>query len=400
MAKKSGTYGRIREKVSYIIEVGFADDFISRAYDVMNFFFIALNLTVSVMLTFSNLQESCGKVLETIEAVTVAFFAFDLILRLWTAGCVYSKNSEPVALLRYIFSFNGIIDILSCVPYYLPFFFPSGIAAFRIFRVMRIFRIFRVNAYFDSLNVIGGVIKNKAKLLLSSVFVILMLMLAASLCMYSLEHNAQPEAFDNALSGMWWAVASLLTVGYGDIYPITAAGKIFAMAITMLGVGLVAIPTGIISAGFVEQYEKMKSMAEEAAESDLHFIRVKLVKTDKWTGKKIMELGLPKHILIAAVLRGDEVIVPRGDMALQAGDALILGVAGEKDKLDLQLREIHLKAHHEWNGEEIRDLDISRQDFIVMVRRDGKTLMPNGDLRLKEGDTVILYSRRKHFGER
>ncbi|MBR5420372.1 MAG: ion transporter, partial [Lachnospiraceae bacterium] len=234
-----GRNGSLRKRIFDIIEVGYVEDFIGRAYDVLNFGFIVINLAVSVMLTFDDLTAKYGDLLLGVEGLTVAFFAFDLLLRLFTAKYLYPKSSEPVAVLRYIFSFNGLVDILSCLPYYLPFFFPSGMAAFRIFRVMRIFRIFRVNAYFDSLNVIAEVIRSKAKLLLSSVFVILMLMLAASLCMYSLEHNAQPNAFDNALSGLWWAVASLLTVGYGDIYPITVAGKLFGMGITMLGVGLV-----------------------------------------------------------------------------------------------------------------------------------------------------------------
>ena len=127
----------IRSRVSDIIEVGYVEDFIGRAYDVVNFVMIVVNLTVGVMLTFRDAAERYGDLLLTIEAATVAFFAFDLVLRLWTAGCLYPDKSEPVALLKYIFSFNGIIDIFSCLPYYLPFFFPSGVAAFRIFRVMR-----------------------------------------------------------------------------------------------------------------------------------------------------------------------------------------------------------------------------------------------------------------------
>ena len=120
-------------------------------------------------------------------------------------------------------------------------------------RIIRIFRLFRINSYYDSLNVIGEVIAGKKQQLMSSVFIILMLMLGSSLCMYSLEHEAQPEVFQNAFSGIWWAASTLLTVGYGDIYPVTTLGKMFGIFITFLGVGMVAIPTGIISAGFVDQ---------------------------------------------------------------------------------------------------------------------------------------------------
>ena len=390
---KAKAKSSIRKRVSDIIEVGYNEDFIGRAYDVLNFSVIVINLTVGVMMTFQEAMDSCGDVLLTIEAVTVAFFAFDLLLRIWTAGCLWPELSEPAALLKYIFSFTGIVDILSCLPYYLPFFFPSGVAAFRIFRVMRIFRIFRVNAYFDSLNVIAAVIKNKARLLLSSVFIIIMLMLASSLCMYSLEHSLQPNVYDNALSGLWWSAAALLTVGYGDIYPISVAGKIVGMVLTMLGVGLVAIPTGIISAGFVEQYEKLRRMTEQAAETDVHFIRVKLEKGDNGVGAKIAALKLPRSFFVAAIERKGQVLVPRGEEELMEGDVLVFCVAGQEEGPNVNLKELVLKEQHEWCGQKIRDLDISRLTFIVMVRRRGRSLIPNGDLRLQKGDVVMLYNR-------
>ncbi|MBR1472260.1 MAG: ion transporter [Lachnospiraceae bacterium] len=392
--QKKNKYQKIRARICEIIEVGYDEDFVGRAYDVLNFSVIVINLVVSVLMTFDVPMAAYGELLLLIERVTVGFFAIDCLLRIWTAGVLYQNSSELVAVLRYIFSFNGLVDILSCLPYYLPVFFPTGMAAFRIFRVMRIFRIFRLNAYFDSLNVIGAVLKSKAKLLASSVFIILMLMLAASLGMYSLEHAAQPEAFNNALSGLWWAAATLMTVGYGDIYPVTAAGKLLGILITMLGVGLVAIPTGIISAGFVEQYELLKSMSEEAAETEVHFIKVPLTEKDYWVGLQIAQLKLPRGIIIAAVHRDGEVLVPRGNVTLEQGDQLVLGVEGTKDGMRLKLKEVELKERHEWNGERIRDLDISRQTFIVIVRRDGRTLIPRGDLRLQAGDAVVLYTKK------
>ena len=112
----------------------------------------------------------------------------------------------------------------------------------------------------DALNVITEVIRRKRDQILSSVFIIVMLIIASSLCMYSLEHEAQPEVFKNAFSGIWWSVSTLLTVGYGDIYPVTVLGKMFSIIITFLGVGMVAIPTGILSAGFVEQYSLLRSL--------------------------------------------------------------------------------------------------------------------------------------------
>ena len=387
-------YRRVQKRVSDIIEVGYDEDFWGRTYDVINLSAIVINLTVSVMLTFDGMVERCGAVLQTIEAITIAFFMIDYILRLWTAPCLYPQKSRPVAVLKYAFSFNGLVDMFSCVPFYLPFFFPSGMAAFRILRVVRIFRLFRINAYFDSLNVITAVLKSKAKLLFSSVFVVLLLMLASSLCMYSIEHTVQPDKFDNALSGLWWAAATLLTVGYGDIYPVTALGKVMGTVITMLGVGIVAIPTGIISAGFVEQYTKLKKISEQGSETDFSFLQVQLEKNDEWNGMLIKDIMLPQGVIVAAVIRdNDKVQIPHGNLEMKSGDTVILGAKKYVGNGQIVLKEVELKEHHEWNGRKIKELDISRQTFIVMIRRRNNTIVPSGDTVLKQGDTVVVYSR-------
>lgn len=386
-----------RKRLFEIIEIGLPGDVASQVYDVFNILSIVINLVVSVMYTFDDLHARFGPWLVTIEAVTVAFFALDYGLRLWTAKFLRPSLSEPRAVLRYIFSFSGLVDLLSFLPYYLPVFFPSGAVAFRMFRVARVFRLFRVNAYYDSLGVITEVISSKRQQLFSSVFILLVLMLASSLCMYSLEHDAQPEVFSNAFSGIWWSVSTLLTIGYGDIYPVTTMGKIFSIFITFLGVGMVAIPTGIISAGFVDQYTRIKRISEYADEDEVHFIRVALTEHDSWSGKTIQQLGLPHGVIVVAIQRGHEVVVPRGSVKLMDDDVLVLGAesVGSSDQHHIELKELELRQHNPWNGQRIRDLDISRQTLIVIVKRKGRMLIPNGDLTLHQGDRVILYTRTR-----
>ena len=392
-AKKS--WDRRRRRVYEIVNVGASKDYISRGYDLLNTLMIVVNLAVSLLYTFQSIREGYGGLLLTIEAVTVAFFAVDYILRAWTARFLYPRYAGPRALLKYLFSFTGIVDLLSFLPYYLPFFFPAGAVAFRMFRVVRIFRLFRINAYYDSLNVIAEVISSKRQQLISSVFIISVLMLSSSLCMYSLEHEAQPEVFTNAFSGIWWSVSTLLTVGYGDIYPVTPLGQLFSIVITFLGVGMVAIPTGIISAGFVDQYSRIKRISEYANKEDVHFIKITLTARDRWAGKHIGDLGLPAGVIVAVIQRGTETVIPRGDVILQAGDILILGAESFGDEDRIELKELVLKAQHPWNGLAIRDLDISRQTVIVMVERNGKVLIPGGDLVLLEGDKLILYTKAR-----
>lgn len=382
-----------RKRLFEIVEVGAADDWISRGYDMLSTLILVVNLTVTVMNTFDAMSLRYGAMLKGIESFTVAFFAVDYVLRLLSCRFLRPAERELKSLLLYMFSFTGVVDLLSFLPYYLPFFFPDGAVAFRMFRVIRIFRLFRINAYYDSLNVITEVLTSKKQQLLSSVFILLVLMLGSSLCMYSLEHEAQPEVFRNAFSGIWWSVSTLLTVGYGDIYPVTTLGKLFGTIIAFLGVGMVAIPTGIISAGFVDQYSRLKRISEYAEEEDIQFIKVRLWKHDTWVGREIKDLGLPHGMIVAMIRRGKENVVPRGDVVLKSGDTIILGAEALKDSKHIELKELILGKQNAWNGRQIQELDISRQTIIVMVQRHGTMLIPRGDLVLLEGDHVILYSQ-------
>lgn len=382
-----------RKRLFEIVEVGAADDWISRGYDLLSTLILVVNLTVTVMNTFDAMSLRYGAMLKGIESFTVAFFAVDYVLRLLSCRFLRPAERELKSLLLYMVSFTGLVDLLSFLPYYLPFFFPDGAVAFRMFRVIRIFRLFRINAYYDSLNVITEVLTSKKQQLLSSVFILLVLMLGSSLCMYSLEHEAQPEVFRNAFSGIWWSVSTLLTVGYGDIYPVTTLGKLFGTIIAFLGVGMVAIPTGIISAGFVDQYSRLKRISEYAEEEDIQFIKVRLWKHDTWVGREIKDLGLPHGMIVAMIRRGKENVVPRGDVVLKSGDTIILGAEALKDSKHIELKELILGKQNAWNGRQIQELDISRQTIIVMVQRHGTMLIPRGDLVLLEGDHVILYSQ-------
>lgn len=382
-----------RKRLFEIVEVGAADDWISRGYDLLSTLILVVNLTVTVMNTFDAMSLRYGAMLKGIESFTVAFFAVDYVLRLLSCRFLRPAERELKSLLLYMVSFTGLVDLLSFLPYYLPIFFPDGAVAFRMFRVIRIFRLFRINAYYDSLNVITEVLTSKKQQLLSSVFILLVLMLGSSLCMYSLEHEAQPEVFQNAFSGIWWSVSTLLTVGYGDIYPVTTLGKLFGTIIAFLGVGMVAIPTGIISAGFVDQYSRLKRISEYAEEEDIQFIKVRLWKHDPWVGREIKDLCLPHGMIVAMIRRGKENVVPRGDVVLKSGDTIILGAEALKDSKHIELKELILGKQNAWNGRQIQELDISRQTIIVMVQRHGTMLIPRGDLVLLEGDHVILYSQ-------
>lgn len=383
-----------RKRILEIIEVGSDLDMASRIYDYINAGAIIINLLFSILYTFAEVRDRFGFWFVLVEGVTVVFFAIDYVLRVLTAGELYDELTEVHAIKKYVLSFTGLIDLLSFLPYFLPFFFPAGTVAFRMVRIVRIFRLFRINAYYDSLNVITEVISGKKQQLISSVFIIVVLMLASSLCMYSLENEAQPEVFQNAFSGIWWAASTLLTVGYGDIYPITTAGKLLGIIITFLGAGMIAIPTGIISAGFVDQYSNIKKRTEYGYEADMNFIKIRIRENDKWLGMRIADLDLPEGVIIAILKRKEEVIIPRGDIILQEKDSIVLGAEPFEEHERINLKEIVLKEQNPWNGMHIRDLDISRHTVIVLIKRRNKALIPNGNMILREGDRVFLYTNQ------
>ena len=383
---------RFRRKIFKMVSVGVVDVFINQFYDVLSTSMLVINLLITILNTYSQIREKYGFIFDQVELVTVIFFAVDYVLRLYTAKCLYPNRSHFRAVVKYIFSFTGIIDFLSFFPYFMPMFFPAGAAVFKMFRVARILRLFRINAYYDSLNVITEVLMRKRQQLMSSIFIILVMMLASSLCMYSIENPEQPEVFSNAFSGIWWSVSTQLTVGYGDIYPVTTAGKVMGIIIAFLGVGIVAIPTGIISAGFVEQYSRLQSIGN-GEEQDVHFIKIELKEHDKWAGKRVMDLSLPEGMIVAVIIRGEETLIPRGIVRLKAGDQLIIGADSIKGNKPVYLKEITIRRSHRWNGQMLKDLDISRQTFIVMIKRNNKTIIPKGDFIFHEDDNVILYSK-------
>lgn len=197
------------------------------------------------------------------EIVSVIIFTVEYMLRIWTADLMYTDKSQLKAKINYALSFMAIIDLLAILPFYLPMLIPIDLRVLRALRIVRLFRLFKINRYTTAFKTIGMVFKNKASQLISSMIVVFLLMLIASVLMYSVEHDAQPDNFTNVFQAMWWAVATLTTVGYGDIYPVTIIGKLLSAIIALLGIGMVAVPTGIITSGFAEIVEDDNKQADK-----------------------------------------------------------------------------------------------------------------------------------------
>ena len=381
---------KIKKRIFDIIQIGNRSDLASRLFDQLIVVVIVLNLAVTFLSTFDEL-ESLYCVFDVIELVTIIIFTIEYVLRIYTAGLLYPEKTYGRAVISFIFSFYGIIDLLAFMPYYLPIFFPVGIVAFRMFRVLRIFRLFKINAQYDAFNVITDVIKEKKTQIISSTVMILIFVLAASMTMYSVENPAQPENFKNAFSGIWWAVSTLLTVGYGDIYPITPAGQILAIVMAFLGVGMVAIPTGIISAGFVEEYTKIKTY--RGSEHELQFVVSEVLEEHPWNNKKIRDVIFPPELILAMIIRHGDVVVPKGDTVLYSGDKLVIGAKNYRDDVDISLKEIKIEEDNPWVNLRVKELDIPKDELLLMIRRRNKTLVPNGNTIIKKDDGIVMFTR-------
>ena len=314
----------LKKKIFNIIQIGDKSTRISRAFDI----FITITIVLNILVTFAQTVDEFSRItlgLKAIEYVTLGIFCVEYVLRIWTAEYLYPNIGRRQAKLRFLISFDGVIDLLTIV----PVFFLSGFVIFRMLRVARIFHLFRLNAKYDSFNVITTVLYEKRNQIISSVFIVLILMLASSLCMYSVEHDTQPDVFRNAFSGVWWSMSTLLTVGYGDIYPVTTLGRVMAICIAYLGVGAVAIPTGIISAGFVEQYQR-KSSLSNLKNADIKQI-AEIFVDKRYAGKSIEEVEEQEQLTIFLILREDLSILPQKDTLLKQGDIIIIRAEGEKE---------------------------------------------------------------------
>lgn len=306
----------MRKRIFEIMQISKKDDAPSMAFDIVLVLVIFTNIAAMFIQTFSSLSQyhhAC----KIAEYVTVGFFCVEYALRIATADFLYPDKNKFRAVGRFLFSFDGIVDLLTII----PAFFLTGFVVFRLLRVVRIFHLFRINSKYDSFNVIKSVLYNKRNQIFSSVFIIVILMLASSLGIYSVEHEAQPDVYENAFSGIWWSVSAMLTVGYGDIYPVTVIGQFMAILIAFLGVGVVAIPTGIISAGFVEQYQK--DQHSDVKHMDIDKVGEILIK-DELVGLSVAELKKDYNVSVYIIIRDDLSVLAMDNTKLKKNDIIII----------------------------------------------------------------------------
>ncbi len=229
----------------------------SLVFNVVLVTIITLNAVAIVLHTVESINRKHAVLFRDFEFFSVMFFTVEYLLRIWVS-VENEKYRHPVwGRLRYMVSTSAIIDLLAIFPFYFSLF-ATDLAIVRILRIFRIFRLFRISRYSHAVRLIQRVVADrKEELVLSVMFILFMLIIVSSI-MYYVEHPVQPQTFSSIPATMWWGVNAMATVGYGDIHPITPLGKLLAGIAAMMGIMLFALPTGILTSGFLEHLRLQK----------------------------------------------------------------------------------------------------------------------------------------------
>jgi voltage-gated potassium channel len=230
----------------------------SAVFDTSIIILILINTAAIVAASFDSFAAAHEKALSRIEIVSVIIFSIEYIIRLWTADRKYPGSKHPY--IKYFFSVLAIIDLAAILPFYLPFVTSLDLRFLRILRILRMFRIFKLGHYSESMLIIGRVLKKEKEKLITTIVLTIVMIFVASTLMYYVENPAQPETFTNIIETTWWSIATFTTIWYGDVYPITVAGKILGGLISLLGIMLIALPSGIICSGFMTELEHKKNV--------------------------------------------------------------------------------------------------------------------------------------------
>jgi len=247
-------------------------DKLSRAFNFSILILISLNMLFIVLESVRALRGSLGAFFDTFEHISVTVFALEYAARLWT--CVENPRfARPVVgRLRMAFSPLLIIDLLAILPFYLPF---TGIdlRALWTLRLFRLFRVAKLFRYSRALQTLARVLWKSRSELAAATFAMVLLVILSATLMYHAENEEQPDEFSSIPAAMWWSVATLTTIGYGDICPVTPLGKLLGSFIMVLGVGMFAIPTGILGAGFVEEMRGRRVEAHTCPRCGKRFLK-------------------------------------------------------------------------------------------------------------------------------
>ena len=248
----------VRLRVFQIVEKAEKGDRASLIFDIGILVLIVINVLAVMLETVQSIATPWRAWFDWLEFVSVAIFTMEYLARLWAVVEAPGYGHWFWGRFEHARSFMAIVDLLAIMPFYLPMFMPVDLRFLRALRLLRLFRIFKVGRYTEAMSILTRVIDNTKEEVGVTLFVAGVLLVVSASLMYFIEQDAQPEVFSSIPAALWWAVATLTTVGYGDVYPVTVLGKILSGGIAIVSIGMIALPAGILGSGFVEEMTRAR----------------------------------------------------------------------------------------------------------------------------------------------
>ncbi len=273
---------------------------------IVDLFLIALiigNATAVLVESIEPIYLAYKRPFDLFEYISIAIFTLEYLLRFWSIAEKVPEQSAWKTRLHWITSGGAVIDLLAILPSYLGYFINLDLRFLRVFRLLRLLKLTR---YFISLQILLNVIEREKGSFQAVLFILIIMIILAAGGIYVVENKAQPHEFGSIPQAMWWAVVTLTTVGYGDVVPVTSAGKLLGALITILGVGLAALPAGILATGLANELNARNQKLEQLFRESLLRNEVDLEKDSDTIESIRKEVGLNKelaHQVIVQMIR-------------------------------------------------------------------------------------------------
>lgn len=252
--RKKWDRAALRRRAHEVLEAGHANDRLSTLFDAV---LVTLIITNVIAFAVGTMEAAAPyeTALEAFNIVSVAIFTVEYAARLWACVELPPWRHLPHwrARLRFARRPLLLVDLAAILPFYLSFLLPLDL---RVLRVLRLLRFFKVARYSPALQTLGRVFSNERRALYGALIIMASALLISSTVIYFLERHAQPEVFGSVPDAAWWALATLTTVGYGDAVPVTAMGRLFGGVVMIFGLGMFALPIGIVATGFVQEVNR------------------------------------------------------------------------------------------------------------------------------------------------
>jgi voltage-gated potassium channel len=250
---------RLRARTATVLDIAAPGDAVSRVFDQALIALILVNVLAVILESVPALRQQWGHVFRAFEYFSVAIFTVEYLARIWSIvdNRWRQEYAHPVrGRLRFMFTPMALIDLFAIAPFWLSVFFPVDL---RFLRVARLLRILKLSRYSAAMNLLFEVLREEVRVIMAALFVVIVLIVLMASATFLVENRAQPEDFSSIPDAMWWAIITVTTVGYGDVVPITPMGKILGSLLGLIGVGMVALPAGILASGFNEAMHRRRN---------------------------------------------------------------------------------------------------------------------------------------------